>query len=69
VRVHLEGCELALGVLQDLRPGDLLRVRHRVDAPASVHAPQGALLFRGFLAARGGSKAVELAPVGEKGNP
>jgi hypothetical protein len=63
VQVHLEGCELEFGVLQDLQVGDLLRVTHRLEAAATVRTPEGCTLFRGYLARRHGRKVVELAPV------
>ncbi|HEY0824824.1 MAG TPA: FliM/FliN family flagellar motor C-terminal domain-containing protein, partial [Ramlibacter sp.] len=62
LQVHLEGCELSVGSLQDLQIGDVLRLQHRVDAPAAVTLPDGAPLFNGFLARTRGRKAVELAP-------
>lgn len=62
VRVHLEACEVEIGVLQDLRPGDVFRVKHGLDAPALVRTAAGDPLFRGYLARSGGRKAVELAP-------
>lgn len=62
VRVHLEACEVEIGVLQDLRPGDVFRVKHGLDAPALVRTAAGDPLFRGNLARSGGRKAVELAP-------
>lgn len=63
LQVHLEGCELEFGVLQDLQVGDLLRVTHRLETAATVRTPEGRTLFRGYLARRHGRKAVELAPV------
>lgn len=66
VHVHLEGCEVAIGSLQDLQPGDVLRLRHRLDAPATVMADNGETLFDGFLARSRGRKAVELAPAGAR---
>jgi hypothetical protein len=63
LQVHLEGCELEFGVLQDLQVGDLLRVTHRLEAAATVRTPDGCTLFRGYLARRHGRKAVELAPL------
>lgn len=62
VRVRLEACEVEIGVLQDLQPGDVLRVKHALDAPALVRTSADAPLFRGYLACSGGCKAVELAP-------
>jgi len=61
VSVDLEGCELTLGALQALQLGDVVRLRHRVDAPASVADPQGRRLFGAWLARSRGSRAVELA--------
>jgi hypothetical protein len=63
LQVRLEGCDVDLGTLQDLQPGDVLRLRHRLDLPASVCADDGDLLFKGFLARSRGRKAVELAPI------
>jgi len=64
VQVRLEACDVAIGSLQDLQPGDVLRLRHRLDAPAAVVAGNGEALFTGFLARSRGRKAVELAPAG-----
>jgi hypothetical protein len=66
VQVHLEGCDVAIGSLQDLQPGDVLRLRHRLDAPATLMADNGETLFDGFLARSRGRKAVELAPAGAR---
>jgi len=64
VQVHLTGCDLAIGSLRDLQPGDVLRLRHRLGAPAAVAAGEGRALFGGFLARSRGRKAIELAPAG-----
>jgi hypothetical protein len=64
VQVRLEACDVAIGSLQDLQPGDVLRLRHRLDAPAAVTAGHGEALFTGFLARSRGRKAIELAPAG-----
>jgi hypothetical protein len=62
VEVQLDGCEIEIGALQDLQVGDVLRIQHPLDAPASVRSDGGATLFNGFLARSRGRKAVELAP-------
>lgn len=61
--VELAGCELDLGALQRLQPGDVVRVQHRIDAPATVTDTAGLPLFRAYLGRRAGSRAVELAPL------
>jgi len=69
VRVELEGCELGLGVLKDLQAGDVLRVKHRLDAPAIVRGIGGDALFDGYLMRRGNRRALELttpAAAGER---
>jgi hypothetical protein len=62
LRVHLEGCELELGSLRELQVGDVLRLRHGIELPASVRTAGGEALFSGFLVRSRGRKAVELAP-------
>lgn len=61
--VELAGCELDLGTLQGLQPGDVVRVQHRIDAPATVLGADGLPLFRAYLGRRAGYRAVELAPL------
>lgn len=61
LRVRLADCELDVGSLQDLRIGDVVRVRHALDAPLLVHDGEGQPVFAGFLARRGAFKALELA--------
>lgn len=67
LQVRLAPCEVDLGSLQDLRPGDVLRLPHRLDAPAAVTGPDGQALFGGWLVRRHERKAVELAPAGAPG--
>lgn len=62
LHAELEGCELGIDVLQDLQPGDVLRLRHPLDAPALVCSDGGGILFSGFLVRRGARRALELAP-------
>lgn len=59
--VRLEGCQLELGALQRLQPGDVVRLQHPVAAPASVVDATGAALFQAYLGRSGSLKAVELA--------
>ncbi|NML42930.1 hypothetical protein HHL11_04150 [Ramlibacter sp. G-1-2-2] len=61
LQVELQGCELQLGALRDLRPGDVIRLPHRLEAPANVRQ-EGRTLFSAHLGRQGGAKAVELAP-------
>lgn len=65
--VCIQGCDLALGELQGLQPGDVLRLQHPIDAPAEVSAAGGTVLCRGWLARSRGRKAVEFAPMGSHG--
>ncbi len=62
VRVELEECELGLGILNQLRCGDVLRLKHRLDAPAVVRHAHGQALFEGHLVRRGSRRALELKP-------
>jgi hypothetical protein len=61
VQARLADCMLDVGGLQGLQPGDVVRLDHALSAPLSVHVADGAMLFSGYLAARAGRKAVELA--------
>lgn len=61
VEVQLEGCDIEMGVLQDLQLGDVLRLRQQLDKPASVSVADGAAVFSGFLVRSRGRKAIELA--------
>ena len=61
VQARLADCTIELGRLQDLRPGDVVRLEHRLEAPVALHAC-GEAVFGGFLAARSGRKALELSP-------
>lgn len=70
-RLHaeLEGCEVTIGALRDLQRGDVLRLRHRLDAPAVVREREGRALFSGFLVRRGARRALELARHPHQGKP
>ena len=61
LQVELAGCELPLGELAGLRVGDVLRLRHAVDAPARVRNAAAGVLFDGWLARSRGRRALELA--------
>lgn len=63
LRVELAGCELGLGALQDLQPGDVVRLGHRLDEPSIVTDTSGHPLFGGFLARTESRKSVELSPL------
>ncbi|HEY8360370.1 MAG TPA: FliM/FliN family flagellar motor switch protein [Ramlibacter sp.] len=62
--VRLAGCELDVATLQRLQPGDVLRMRHGIDAPASVCDSNGTPLFSAYLGRRDGRRAVGLAGPG-----
>lgn len=62
IRVELEECEFGLGVLNQLRCGDVLRLKHRLDAPAIARHADGHALFDGYLVRRGSRRALELKP-------
>ncbi|HEX7888050.1 MAG TPA: FliM/FliN family flagellar motor switch protein [Ramlibacter sp.] len=61
LQAQLAPCEIDLGVLQDLRPGDVLRIPHPLDAPLQVRTESGATLFSGHLASSRGRKVIELS--------
>lgn len=61
LEVRLDGCELDLASLQDLRIGDVVRTGHALQRPARVETHEGAALFDGLLARSGARKAVELS--------
>lgn len=61
VQVRLQGCDLDLACLQDLRIGDVVRTAHAIERPAQVRSRSGDPLFDGFLARSGARKAVELS--------
>lgn len=63
MRVTLAGCDLHLGALQDLRPGDVVRLQHRLDTPVTVTDPSDSPLFAGFLARSRGRRAIQLSPL------
>lgn len=60
VRAELDGCEIALGALQELRVGDVVRLSHALDAPLRMAGPGQEHLGAGWLGQRAGVKAVEL---------
>jgi hypothetical protein len=60
LRVQLQDFELELGTLQDLQLGDVVRLGHALDAPATVTGPGAKALFSGLLVRTGDRKAVEL---------
>jgi len=61
LRVLLEGTELNLGQLQDLRIGDVVPLAHRLDSPAQVIVRDGAPVCEGWLGQRNNCIAIELA--------
>lgn len=69
LHAELEGCDVGIDVLQDLQPGDVLRLGHPLDAPAFVRGARGEVLFSGFLVRRGARRALELALHPHGGEP
>lgn len=61
LQVELQGCELELGALCELQPGDVVRLSHSLETPASLREGKRTLLSA-RLGRQGGAKAVELAP-------
>ncbi|TFY97075.1 FliM/FliN family flagellar motor C-terminal domain-containing protein [Ramlibacter humi] len=59
--VRLSGCELDLGALQGLRVGDVVRLGHGLQEPVRLVDAEGCSVFGGYLVARQGRMAVELA--------
>jgi hypothetical protein len=62
LRVMLDGAELNLGQLQELRLDDVVPLAHLLDAPALVTAADGTPVCHGWLGQSEGHMAVELAP-------
>jgi hypothetical protein len=60
VGVEIDPVTLTLGDLASLRPGDVITLGHRLDAPLSVVDSSGNALFGGFLVARDGVKSLKL---------
>jgi hypothetical protein len=63
LQVQLQGCELDLGTVQGLHVGDLVRLRHSLETPATLTDPSGEKLLAGYLGRQRGLKAVELVPI------
>jgi hypothetical protein len=60
LRAQLQDCVIELGALQDLQVGDVVRVRHALHDPLQLCDAEGRMVCTGFLARRGGAKALEL---------
>ncbi|SFQ11175.1 FliM/FliN family flagellar motor switch protein [Variovorax sp. 770b2] len=61
LRVMLDGVELNLGQLQELRLDDVIPLQHLLDAPALVIGTDGTPVCRGWLGQSDGRIAIELA--------
>lgn len=61
LRVLLEGAELNLGQLQELRLDDIVPLEHLLDSPALVVSSDGTPVCNGWLGQSEGHIAVELA--------
>ncbi len=62
LRVGLDGAELNLGQLQELRLDDVVPLSHLLDVPALVTAVDGTPVCHGWLGQSEGRMAVELTP-------
>jgi len=60
LHIELNGCELELGSLQDLRVGDIVTLPHSLESPLEVNLDRGPAICAGFLGRQGGLKAIEL---------
>lgn len=60
LEVRLQGCELDVGTLQDLRPGDVVRLQHLLKSPAVLADGDDRPLFHGYLGRQGADKAIGL---------
>lgn len=60
LNVEIAGCEMDLGTLQSLEVGDVVRLRHELQAPAWLTDGSGQVLFDGYLVSQSGRKALEL---------
>jgi hypothetical protein len=61
LRVMLDGAELNLGQLQELRLDDVIPLEHLLDSPALVISTDGAPVCHGWLGQSDGRIAIELA--------
>jgi hypothetical protein len=62
LRAELVGVQLSLGELKSLRPGDALRLEHRIDRPLTVSTAAGEALCKASLGERDGHRAIRLMP-------
>lgn len=67
VQVTLAGCEIDVGTLHALRPGDVLPLRHPLSTPAQVCTRTGEAVFSGHLVRRGSLRGIELATAARNG--
>lgn len=68
LEARLAGCELDLGTLQQLQPGDVVPLRHALQRPACLADAAGQVLFGAYMGRRGSALAVELVPAAETGD-
>jgi hypothetical protein len=62
LRAELVGVKLSLGELATLRPGDALRLEHRIDWPLTVSTAAGEPVCNASLGERDGRRAIRLMP-------
>ena len=62
LRAELVGVKLSLGELATLRPGDALRLEHRIDWPLTVLTAAGEPVCNASLGERDGRRAIRLMP-------
>ncbi|HSW16771.1 MAG TPA: FliM/FliN family flagellar motor C-terminal domain-containing protein [Ramlibacter sp.] len=61
LRAHLTGCEIPLGALLALRPGDVVRLPHALMSPATLVDDAGRAQLTAWLGRSGARRAVQLA--------
>lgn len=63
VRARLRDVTLTLGELEQLSPGDVLLLPHRLDAPLQILGPDEEALCHAWLGQQAGRIALELSPL------
>ena len=64
LQVTLQPCELDVATLQQLQPGDVVRLPHALDRPLGIGTCPGGAAFAGALVRVQGARAVELVSSG-----
>lgn len=64
LRAAMQPCDLDVGALQRLQPGDVVRLPHALDRPLQIEFDDGHAAFAGALVRKRGARAVELVAAG-----